>query len=458
MTLRSLIGKLSSELPDYVLPEATAAHTRHYMPVVQGKGESKTKIFDTFVHVTAGESLWIRWNVELSGPEELLLRTLIESLSYLGRAESLVIATVEPRLPKTISGEKWTTPSSESALDNGEPVRLLVAQLPDVYSEWLAGQVESAGGKSKKKKEGSTLPASVFEAMQLDTADWKKQGWNQPPGSRWVDYVRPSDCFKISPRASRASRRGNYPTVARYAIVSKVPPSITEALSLSERFHQALCSRLREGENSVSLTGRNHDGSPAAGNEHVYFLPECDQHGYITHVTLYAKGGLDDAACQAIGKVKRVWGAEGFDVDIILLATGHADDFKVASPYFRKSHVWKSLTPFIPVRHPKASRKGVKKIDERSGLQIGSPEQDCWRLVEMLASNLDGIQFLGSRIQYGLRDVPCLHFQRNRRNGHGLRAGTNGYALQIEFKEKTAMPFGVGYGAHFGLGLFAPQE
>src|SRR5690242_17551496 len=63
--LRSLIEKLARELPEYHLPEATAAHTRHYMPVVEGKKEIKTKVFDTFVHVSAGESLWIKWDVDL---------------------------------------------------------------------------------------------------------------------------------------------------------------------------------------------------------------------------------------------------------------------------------------------------------------------------------------------------------------------------------------------------------
>ena len=41
--LRGLVEKLAMQSPDYLLPEASAAHTRHYMPVVAGPKETKTK-------------------------------------------------------------------------------------------------------------------------------------------------------------------------------------------------------------------------------------------------------------------------------------------------------------------------------------------------------------------------------------------------------------------------------
>jgi hypothetical protein len=30
--------------------------------------------------------------------------------------------------------------------------------------------------------------------------------------------------------------------------------------------------------------------------------------------------------------------------------------------------------------------------------------------------------------------------------------------IEIEFEQPTALPFGLGYAAHFGLGLFAPVD
>jgi hypothetical protein len=62
----------------------------------------------------------------------------------------------------------------------------------------------------------------------------------------------------------------------------------------------------------------------------------------------------------------------------------------------------------------------------------------------------------GVRIKVGSRDIPCLDFQRNRRTGNGMRAGNRGYSLRLEFEQKVSLPFGLGYGAHFGLGVFMP--
>lgn len=50
------------------------------------------------------------------------------------------------------------------------------------------------------------------------------------------------------------------------------------------------------------------------------------------------------------------------------------------SPNFRPSRSWRSLTPFVPVRHAKSIRTGVAKLDPANGLQIGSREHDCLRL------------------------------------------------------------------------------
>jgi len=459
-TLRSLIEKLAARPPAFRLPKASTAHTRHYMPVITGPKESKTKIFDAFVHVTAGENLWIRWDADLSESETALLATLLESLSYLGRAESLVSASLADVLP--VNGN-WSLPAAASQRPGDEIIRLLTPQLPTSYAEWSFAQ--SALGRSakikSKKKLDATLPTSLFEALQLDTADWKKEGWNLPPGARWVDYTRPRDSLKVAPAGIPLTpRRTKAPTVARFALVSKVPPAIIQSLSLAERFHQALCKHLKGLGNSPALTGVDEKGIPLTGNEHVYFLPECDEHGYVTHMTLHAPRGFDDAACRVLGRLRKVWGTEGFDVKVVLLATGQPEDFAEASPYFKKSKVWTSLTPYVPVRHPKASRTGVLKMDVEKKIQIGSPEHDCWRLLELIMPKLPvaRVTKCGVRITRGLRDIPCLDFQRQRRTGTGTRADNRGHALRIEFQHAVSLPLGFGYAAHFGLGLFVPGE
>jgi CRISPR-associated protein Csb2 len=338
---------------------------------------------------------------------------------------------------------------------------LLSPQPATLYRDWVAKQANVSAPKKGKRKKTEVLPASLFEALQLDTADWKKEGWNLPPGTRWVEYLRPRDYLQIAPSSDSPQRRTlAFPTVARFAITSKVQPSITQSLSLAERFHQALCSHLRVGEQSQALTGLDEAGKPLTGNDHVYFLPESDRHGYITHMTLYARCGFDDAACRVLGRLRKVWGAEGFDVQIVLLATGQPRDFAEASPYFQKARTWVSLTPFIPVRHAKSTHAGIPKNDSEKNVQIGSPEHDCWRLLEIVMPDLqvDRVSLIGLRIKTGLRDIPCLDFQRQRKTGRGTRAGNRGYSHQNDFAENVSLPLGLGYAGHFGLGLFVPAD
>ena len=49
--LVALLSALAVESPVYKLPAAVHAHTRHYMPVIEGGKEKRTLIFDAFARV-----------------------------------------------------------------------------------------------------------------------------------------------------------------------------------------------------------------------------------------------------------------------------------------------------------------------------------------------------------------------------------------------------------------------
>ncbi|HCF59574.1 MAG TPA: type I-U CRISPR-associated protein Cas5/Cas6, partial [Myxococcales bacterium] len=86
-----LVEKLCSTLPRYRLPEVSAGHSRHYMPLGKlDKGREKTTlVFDTWSHIDAGV-LVVAWDVELAPDESALFSELAEALGYLGRSESWV--------------------------------------------------------------------------------------------------------------------------------------------------------------------------------------------------------------------------------------------------------------------------------------------------------------------------------------------------------------------------------
>jgi CRISPR-associated protein Csb2 len=82
--MRDLVHTLASTCPLFQLPHASLGHTRHYMPVIEGKKQKVTKVFDTFIHMN--EPLRIAWDMSLTAEQSRALGLLCEQLGYFGRA------------------------------------------------------------------------------------------------------------------------------------------------------------------------------------------------------------------------------------------------------------------------------------------------------------------------------------------------------------------------------------
>lgn len=428
--LSALVAALAKELPVYQLPSATPAHTRHYMPYLEGKTAKTGKIFDGFLDVRDEEALAIKWEVSLSGEELRDLDLLAGRIGYLGRAESLAeVRVIEPG--EFAAGRMAFPAVAGKRGDESELVRL------------VAPEIDGSG---------------VLAALEVDTMDWRRKGRSLPPGGRWVDYWRPRLTEPV--RLPRGKRERPRPKVARFAVVGSVLPQITEALSLGERVHQALVS-ISDG--APEFTGCNEDGSPAEGHRHAFILSEPEPvRGEIRFVSVYAAGGLGEAAVGAVEQLRRTWGRGGHDLQLVLLGLGAPEEFGGVNPeagqglVFAKSREWVSVTPFVPTRHPKVTRAGVPKRDG-DGLQIGAADHELVRLLEAGGYERPETETLPERCSpYFERRIPWLRFRRQRRFGGGRRGPDTAEGFRVVFPEPVRGPLVFGYGAHFGLGMFLP--
>lgn len=297
-TLAQLIDKLAQSPPLFQLPPATTSHTRHYVPVNEGKKESRTKIFDTFIHVDGPVRL--RWNVKLSEADRTLLSRLCENVVYFGRGEAVAeIRLVENA--KNFEPKQIARPllQGDSLSENDELVKVLCTRSAGEYQTWrerfeskqkqAKETKERKTGKRRKKSGDALLPSkNLFKALQAETGDLQEQGWPLPPGARFVDYTRPRNCF-ASPHFN-PSRVREDPTVARFAVHSAVLPRITRAISLADRVHAALLSRFKGLSPPQVFTGRGANGTPLQGHQHCQIFCEANgDHDRITHITLFAK-------------------------------------------------------------------------------------------------------------------------------------------------------------------------
>lgn len=457
--VRQLVDMLAAQLPRFRLPQATLGHTRHYMPVVESKKSNPKLVFDAFLH--AAGPVTMAW--ELNLPTELreALSLLCLRLSYLGRAESLVEAQVLTHLP-AFEPNAWPLPQNQPVPRGMELVRVLCPETPGSYSQWLQtvqpanpSPTPRSKGRGRKSGDGSSpVPPSLFEALQLETGQLQEAGWTHPPGSRWVDYVRPLRCFDPAPLRPARSRTRPL-TVARFTLSSAVLPRITRAVSVAERIHQSL---VKFSDQAPVFTGKHND-QPLQGHRHAFILCEANGRGdAITHVTVFAPMGFDARARRAFEILTRqgVWGHGGHDIQLVLLGVGGPEMFPDCR-LFGPARVWRSLTPFVPTRHPKTHRDGRPKLDAE-GWWIGSPAHDLRRLLSELGKPMPArIEPLES-ITVGSRRLHPLEFQTERLHGEGRRGARTGTAFQLTFPEPVPGPLALGYGAHFGLGLFVPAE
>ena len=458
-TINLLMERLAETLPEYQLPSATTTtgHTRHYMHYkpYKKKKQEKIKFFDTFAHLAPGQAVLIRWLVDLPAELSTSLRLLVERMNYFGRAESLVeIAEWQ----KPVSVNAFPIRDDATIRTDQELVRLLAPLSVGEYEAWHSrfNQESLFVGEAKRRNSRHSLdiPDTLFGALQRDTSDWKGAGWNRPPGSRWVFYVRPRSAFSPAPisRASRVPRSA--PTVARFTLWGDILPSIREAISLAERLHQAL---VKWSDSSPVFTGRDTSGQPLRGHRHAYIFCEPEPSGrLIRDVTIFARDGFSGDARLALEKVRGVWGRGGHNLKVVLSFLGILEEIKDLTPLFGISTEWNSLTPFVSTRHPKTFHDGRPKFDE-AGLQIGSPEHDFRRLLN--AQGFPGPVSLDKvdRYQFGGTHMRWLQFLQNRKHGEGRRTQASfGTGFHITFPEPVVGPIALGYASHFGLGLFVP--
>jgi CRISPR-associated protein Csb2 len=444
--LDDLVETLAGVQPHYRLPRGVRAHTRHYMP--QGgfkKGRIDTSlIFDAFVRLDSTDELIMGWpGLELEDEQRALLAHLLANLGFLGRAESWV----EARLLDDWTGgfnclpsELSVDPETGEAL---EPVRLMVPVDPSEYNDWRNDMVVEHGLEAKRLKKTQkeilgTLPERLADALRLETGAIQKAGWSRAPGSRFVTYQRPSDAFVPVRHVSRR-RAGRQATTVRLALSGKPLPRIEDAVKIGEITRMAAMKAAGKGSVPWVLSG--HEAPADNRHGHAFYLPEdADGDGHVDHVLVHAEAGFDPAALAALGCIDRLWLGQQGEWSVLLEGYGNADDWS-ESDYIGRGEEWVSVTPYL---HPWHRKKGfgIEEQIRRECRQRGLPEPEAIEPVPAVTI-------------HGRARRP-VHFHRFRSRRGLTQPDRQGSFWRLRFPEALEGPLALGFGAHFGLGLFRP--
>ena len=491
---RNLIEKLCADLPAYFLPPAVGTHSRHFMPTgvldPKRKIEKTTLVFDTWARVDERE-LIVTWpNVQLSDAELSMLGDLVERLNYLGRSESWVEGRMigdDEAIPEvncfpeqhqgTRPGRRW------------EQVSLLAPDSPSTFDTWRLERIQAAlasfplpeGRKpskallNKRAKAKEPYPADLLDCLQKDTTWLRSHGWSLPPGSRRVFYWRPSSAITVgAPKAKRTSPSGHRVEAMLLSLTNAsrndhALPPITRTLPQAELLHRALVGiAAKRGDAPRELTGRDESRRPLKGaHEHAHIHPlDLGGDGHLDHILVWAPMGLEAEAQAAIRAARRTFTKGGVEpLHLAVAASGDLIDlFRLPGNYginlakllSDRATVWQSATPFVAPRYFKKRGKNTLEGQICAELQSrGFPRPVEIR--SLTPGSGQGITNSGkSETRVGEFDKNrsrFRHFVLARRHGPEP-PHLRGFAIRLEFDRPVSGPIALGYGSHFGLGLF----
>lgn len=445
--LHALVERLSEPLPQYRLPTAVRAHTRHYMPVREGSKDKLVLIFDAFVHVAPGDYLIMAWpNFFLAEEERSLLQTLLDQLGFLGRAESWVEATML---------DNWTGTSnclpSELSVDvqtgeTLEPVRLITPLSAQTWRTWREDFIARTDWDSMTRKPReqlrATLPESLLDAICLDTADLQAVGWSRPPASQYVTYQRPMSCFTPIPQV-RLSRPMTTAHTVRLALQGKPLPRIEDTVRIGELVRIAAMGKAKHmvGKDRIPTVLSGHSLGDGNRHGHAMFLPEdADHDGHIDHILVHAGAGLDSEAIAVLAAVHRLWQSDGSEWRVLFESATNNDAVNSVSDYTATSAVWESTTPYLYPWHAKKHFGYTEQIQRECRLRgLREPQ----------------VELLPHITVCGHQRRP-IHFHRFRTKRGLVQPDRQGAFLRLTFPHPATGPLAFGFACHFGLGIFRP--
>ncbi|HOE12832.1 MAG TPA: type I-U CRISPR-associated protein Csb2 [bacterium] len=453
------------EPPVFALPQATVSHTRHFMPLKRGP-EDKTLIFDTFVSIERKAEVIAIWpGTNLRGEQADLLRLVLSNVGFFGRAESWCEARLlgQEEIDQLEERINCVPLNVSQPGSNQEIVRVLCADPETAFGNEYTPKMTI--GKGKKKSESPLYDPDWHLCME--TLEIHKQKWSDPPGAKWVSYIRQSDCFKPSPKRSVRRKQPRF-QVARFVIDGPVLPLVEETLPFAELMRRSLMWRYSHLPGMESpcfseiFSGKNiADGSPLEGHQHAYFLPaDEDDDGRIDHITVVSDMCFGDGELRSLDRIRKLkWGEDELGLMLIALTTRD----EAGGCLFGPSKVWESATPFLVTRHPK--KRGQKR-DSPELLshpldfvrQVLTEELDRYRrecrpdILEHCSIELLNENRIGA---HHLRPIQFKRF-RQKRGDDGGRCPAGGF--RVTFPEPVRGPLCLGHSCHFGLGLFIAKS
>jgi CRISPR-associated protein Csb2 len=257
-------------------------------------------------------------------------------------------------------------------------------------------------------------------------------------------------------RVNPASSSEHVLTTARFALYGKPLPRIEDAVRVGEALRAAVMGKARRllGEDAIPQELSGHELPEGNLHGHAFWLPDPDTRGEIAHVLIHAPMGLSAGALRVLTALQNIRCGDGEPLRVMLEGIGAAELFAPASALTQEAKVWKSLTPWL---HPWHLKKPALRSPEALHEALLAQLRKEWHARGTALPEIVSFREVGER-DFAGRRLRALHYHRFRRKRGLIQPDTLGRLIEIELSSPVQGPLALGFGCHFGLGLFTPAQ
>ncbi|MGC8874678.1 MAG: type I-G CRISPR-associated protein Csb2 [Chloroflexia bacterium] len=418
--------------PEIWLPRASLHELRYYQPVRLGGGDRV--LHHDFYAVPEGARFWFRFAVSLSAAQRDLLEKLLSRLRYFGRSESRARLRVAEWIEPPPGVRRVTARGDEHSGDN-----VLYRQVLCTKPDFRASDLWSV-------RDGAN-PSGGYPPHLVDVLLARRMPL--PDGARWVEYALPRELLvaEIRPRVKPLDPQPDIKVAEiRFRLSRRTPIPLQALIPLARAFRDAAVARHGElsGMHSLTLTGRQPDGSVSRGHRHAYYLPRLSP-GRPTIDSLIVRiptGRLSRAELDALLAVEhiRVDGS-AYPVTVV------PEEIVPELPPRQRATRWVSITPFIPHIHMRGRGLGPQ-AEEQLAVCLKRLGKTSPVSVERL-SGPAGLGGVSSLLAHEYRQDESDRAERRWAFTRRL-----GFWLRLTFDEPVLLDVPIGADAHFGAGQF----
>lgn len=413
---------------DYWLPPTRPGHTRHYMPQngLDVEGKLKTTLtHDPYLAVDPHQPLVMVWpHSQADAQQRTTLTTLLESMPYFGRAESVCRARLLADIPTELAGYTHAQPQTE-----GTHAVL------------------------------TSRPGSGLQEWEQTVIGMRKQAHLTPAGAQWVNYHL--NAPKAEPSTPRSTPPCMLPTAMRWQLTGSAPIRTRNGILAADALRSAQLRYLKplldnDAHLHAVMRGPDERSFQHTAHLHAHWLWVGEggaAHGRVTDVVLWVPTGIPAELIQPLVRVHLLprfrHQPRGYAPGPVqLVQMGSIEQVAPTQWGWHpgQHRTWVSCTPFLRTLHMKKNRDAHTLLldDVRRQWAHRHPHSDV-QVVDV------------QELPEQERPYRAEQYRRYRWK-ESMANSREALWVTLTFSEPVSGPIVLGALSHFGFGVFSPYE